>query len=118
MTLARPPVGRASVVSTRSVVVFPAPFGPSSPKIEPRRTAKLRPSTARVSERPRPYVLTRFSTRIATSVMNTPDRAALRAAAVRIEQRTLDTPRRAACGWLVGGFHRCAGQGSTVLALV
>jgi hypothetical protein len=31
------------------VVVFPAPLGPSIPKISPRATVKLTPSTALVS---------------------------------------------------------------------
>jgi len=33
----------------RSVVVFPAPFGPSSPKTSPGRASKETPSTARTS---------------------------------------------------------------------
>src|ERR687897_1346770 len=37
---------RARVVRIPTVVVFPAPFGPSSPSPSPRRTAKLTPSTA------------------------------------------------------------------------
>ena len=40
------------VVSTPTVVVLPAPFGPSSPNTSPRRTAKLSPSTAGVVLRP------------------------------------------------------------------
>ena len=47
VTAAAPDVGRERVVSTRSVVLLPAPFGPSSPKMDPRATSKLRPSTAR-----------------------------------------------------------------------
>ena len=34
-TTARPPVGRSTVLRMRKVVVFPAPLGPSSPKISP-----------------------------------------------------------------------------------
>jgi len=34
------------VVSIPTVVVFPAPFGPSSPNTSPGSTAKLIPSTA------------------------------------------------------------------------
>ena len=30
-TSARPPVGRSSVASMRTVVLFPAPFGPRKP---------------------------------------------------------------------------------------
>jgi hypothetical protein len=37
------------------VVVLPAPFGPSTPYTEPRRTDRSTPSTARVS----PNVFTR-----------------------------------------------------------
>src|SRR5512135_3683940 len=33
----------------RSVVVLPAPFGPSRPVISPSRASKLTPSTARIS---------------------------------------------------------------------
>ena len=42
-------VGRASVVRMRSSVVLPAPFGPSRPKIAPRATSKVRPSSARTT---------------------------------------------------------------------
>ena len=45
-TDAEPPVGRTRVVSTPIVVVFPAPFGPSSPNTSPGATSKLTPSTA------------------------------------------------------------------------
>jgi hypothetical protein len=46
-TRAVPLVGRTRVVSMPAVVVLPAPFGPSSPKISPRCTARSSPSTAR-----------------------------------------------------------------------
>ena len=46
LTQAVPPVRRTRVVRIPTVVVFPAPFGPSSPSTSPRRTAKLTPSTA------------------------------------------------------------------------
>src|SRR5260370_38408469 len=45
-TNAWPPLGVMSVVSIRTIVVFPAPLGPSSPKTSPRRTSKLTLSTA------------------------------------------------------------------------
>ena len=45
-TDAVPLVGRTRVVSTPTVVVFPAPFGPSRPKTSPASTPKLTPSTA------------------------------------------------------------------------
>src|SRR5580658_8178610 len=47
-TRAVPPVGRSSVSRMRMVVVLPAPFGPSRPKISPRPTSKLAPSSALV----------------------------------------------------------------------
>src|SRR6185437_16077100 len=37
----------SSVASIRMAVVFPAPFGPSTPKISPWRTSRSIPSTAR-----------------------------------------------------------------------
>jgi hypothetical protein len=61
MMLARPEVGCASVVRIRIVVVLPAPFGPSRPKIAPRCTSKLsrhrthlwlRPTFERLNEIP------------------------------------------------------------------
>ena len=45
--------GRTSVVRIFRVVVFPAPFGPSRPKIDPGATLKLRLSTAFTGARPR-----------------------------------------------------------------
>src|SRR3954454_154083 len=42
-----PPVGRASPVISRSVVVLPAPFGPSNPKTDPAGTSRSSRSTAR-----------------------------------------------------------------------
>src|SRR5262245_9622445 len=67
-TLIWPASGLRSVVNIFSVVVFPAPFGPSSPKIAPRRTEKVRPSTARTGGCPRRLnVLTRSRTMMASS---------------------------------------------------
>src|SRR5713226_8111162 len=45
-TYACPSVGAISVVSILTIVVLPAPLGPSSPKTSPRRTSKLTLSTA------------------------------------------------------------------------
>src|SRR5512142_1031350 len=45
-TRAAPEVGGNNVVSMRISVDFPAPFGPSRPKISPSLTEKLIPSTA------------------------------------------------------------------------
>jgi hypothetical protein len=41
-----PAVGRTRVVSIPTVVVFPAPLGPSRPKTSPRDAVKDTPSTA------------------------------------------------------------------------
>src|SRR5689334_5969394 len=45
-TVAVPAVGRSSVVSIRSVVVLPAPFGPRKPTISPSATLRSTPRTA------------------------------------------------------------------------
>ena len=42
-----PDVGRASVERIRNSVVFPAPLGPSNPKICPRPTSNVTSSRAR-----------------------------------------------------------------------
>ena len=54
--MAVPESGLKSVVRTRTVVVLPAPFGPSNPKTVPCSTSKLNPSRAITS----PYFLTRL----------------------------------------------------------
>jgi hypothetical protein len=61
-TAARPSSGSVSVVSTFTVVDFPAPFGPRSPKTVPASTENPTPSSARTSFG---YVFTRFSASIA-----------------------------------------------------
>ena len=48
-TVAVPASGTASVVRTRTAVVLPAPFGPSSPRIVPAGTSKETPASAWVS---------------------------------------------------------------------
>ena len=48
-TTARPDVGTTRVVSMPAVVVLPAPFGPSRPKISPAATDRFSSSTARKS---------------------------------------------------------------------
>src|SRR6267378_3642154 len=54
----------------RSSVDFPAPLGPSRPKMIPRGTRKLMPSTARIGAFPREtYIFTRFSTSSANSLI-------------------------------------------------
>src|SRR5438045_6409477 len=50
-TLTSPLVGSRSVASMRRVVVFPAPFGPRTPKISPRSTRRSMPFTATNFER-------------------------------------------------------------------
>lgn len=47
-TFTSPEVGKIRVEMIRSAVVFPAPFGPISPKISPDLTVKLRQSRARM----------------------------------------------------------------------
>ena len=53
-----PRVGSISAVSSRTVVVLPAPFGPSSPSTSPRRTSRSTPRIAQAApnRRPRPVV--------------------------------------------------------------
>src|SRR4051794_38393885 len=48
-TRALPESGFNSVVSTRTAVVLPAPFGPSSPSTVPCETSRSTPSSARTS---------------------------------------------------------------------
>jgi hypothetical protein len=48
VVVALPPPMGSNVVSMRSVVVFPAPFGPRKPKISPRCTSMLTPRTASI----------------------------------------------------------------------
>src|SRR5215207_5655696 len=50
--VALPPVGRSSPSSMRSVVVLPAPFGPSRPYTSPAATVNDRSSTATSSPPP------------------------------------------------------------------
>src|SRR5262245_61953782 len=45
-TLPRPPLGSRMPHSIRIVVLLPAPFGPSTPKISPRLTVRFRSLTA------------------------------------------------------------------------
>ena len=47
-TCAEPLSGRSSVVSARTAVVLPAPFGPSNPSTLPSATVNDTPSSARV----------------------------------------------------------------------
>jgi hypothetical protein len=55
-----PEVGGISVVSMRMRVDFPAPLGPSKPKISPSCTAKLKLSTAQNA--PKHFLISRTST--------------------------------------------------------
>ena len=45
-TSARPASGASNVASTRTRVVFPAPFGPNSPKTVPSSTSRSTPASA------------------------------------------------------------------------
>src|SRR3569623_245560 len=58
-----PPSGSIRPSSRRSVVVLPAPLGPSRPKHSPRRTVRSRPRTTSVSPyffvRPRTFSMDR-----------------------------------------------------------
>src|SRR3954447_10635175 len=63
------------VVSTRTVVVFPAPLGPRSPYTVPRATSRSIPSRAKTS----PKRFRKPCTRIAGSVMSTPSRHCFKA---------------------------------------
>ena len=49
MTRAVPAVGISSVVSILTIVVLPAPLGPSKPNSSPAATSNERSSTARTS---------------------------------------------------------------------
>src|SRR4029079_11774660 len=64
------------------VVVFPAPFGPSRPKISPPRTDRSSPSTARV---PPGYTLVSASVRITSSVLMSELAATARLLSIRRE---------------------------------
>src|SRR4051812_29015840 len=68
MTSARPPSGSNSVARTRTSVVLPAPFGPSSPKIAPSGTSRSTPASASVE----PKLLVTPSTAMADVVKRQP----------------------------------------------
>src|SRR6266511_200101 len=67
-TTALPSSGSSSVVRMRTAVVFPAPFGPSSPSTVPCGTARSMPSSAVTL----PYRLTSPSVRIVSFELNGP----------------------------------------------
>ena len=64
-----PPSGRRMLASMRTVVVLPAPFGPSRAKISPRRTENEIPCSTRLRTIPKPgrKSFTRPSTWITSS---------------------------------------------------
>jgi hypothetical protein len=64
-TRALPLLGWVSVVRTRTAVDFPAPLGPSRPKMVPASTDRLSPSSARTSGE---SILTSSFASIATSI--------------------------------------------------
>src|SRR4051812_24923584 len=67
-TVALPESGLRRVVSTRTAVVLPAPFGPSSPSTLPGATSRSTPSSARTS----PKLLTRPVAVMAGALMRPP----------------------------------------------
>ena len=99
-TVAVPESGLSSVVRIRTVVVLPAPLGPSKPSTVPSATVRSRPSSAVTS----PYVLTRPSATIAF-VIDAPRLV------LRRTSRYLPTP-------LTPGepvSHRCGGNRSNAM---
>ena len=68
ITQATPEVGGKRVVSIRTVVVFPAPLGPTTPKISPSFTEKETPSTATLV----PNTLLKPSTRRVYAPLSSP----------------------------------------------
>lgn len=83
-----PTFGSNKVVRTLIMVVFPAPFGPSSPNSSPRPTKKLTPRSALTStiERRNTPVRDRYVRQRASTSM------------ADIEARTLDSRRQAGLG--------------------
>ncbi len=79
-TQARPPVGTTIVVSIPTVVVLPAPLGPSSPKISPLVSDRLRESTA---FRPPGYTFVSSSVRT-TAAASAADALGVDAVATRV----------------------------------
>src|SRR5580704_2301736 len=77
-TVARPLSGGSTPASMRIVVVFPAPSGPTRPKISPECTSKLRSCTARTGPKLFPSATTSMAGRL----------SAARSAAVR----SMDVP--------------------------
>ena len=93
-TFATPEVGRRRVQSIRTVVDFPAPFGPKNPYISPLRTAMSTPPTAILlpKDRPKPSVsIAKFDITVApypggSAILNVPQRPKTRAHAGRPER--------------------------------
>ena len=96
-TVAVPLVGRIRPRSIRSVVVLPAPFGPSSPNTSPRRTVNEIPRTAACS--PWPGVSPGVSPAYHSSRPRVCTRAPMRAAAPigRSAPAPTSRPPRARC---------------------
>ena len=82
-TVARPASARSSVARMRTVVVLPAPFGPSSPSTVPSRTSRSTPSSARTSPPRVRNTLTSPSASI--TAMRPTLAAASRTAAIRLD---------------------------------
>src|SRR3979411_3239554 len=67
---ADPDVGVVSPHSILNVVVFPAPFAPRNPRISPRPTWKLTPSTARTTPKRLTRALASIALRPSVAVGN------------------------------------------------
>src|SRR5690625_3164644 len=91
--------GWASVARIRTIVVLPAPFGPSTPRIAPVGTSRSTPSSAVV----RPNRLTRPEARIHTSATIPPFVCTT-------------VPARADTGRTVGGQERTPAAGGSSIA--
>src|SRR5258708_10618455 len=87
-----PEVGVRSPQSIRSVVVLPAPLAPRKPKISPRATAKLTPSTAVTT----PYRLTSCLASTAADVPGAVEVTAFTLPEVSGELRSVTPAQRAA----------------------
>src|SRR5262245_4318697 len=94
-TLARPPSGGSRVVNTRTVVVLPAPFGPSRPKTVAGGTSKSTPSSATTS----PKRFSRPATAIAESDM-------LVSLALMLEEVKCRVPQVSKVTKVEGSHHR------------
>src|SRR5205823_8572366 len=89
-TPARPASGRTVVVSTRTVVVLPAPLGPSSPSTVPAGTAKSIPSSATTSPKCLRRPSTTMTGAVPPSFILSPSRKSLNGVKCRTSQTVED----------------------------